>query len=308
MSNPEPNGFPQGDPQGGANWPFAPGHEQADSSGQPLVAQSQPAFPVPAVPPSQSMPQYNQQLPRAREYPLSEGAPLPAGAQFRQEGAARTGAYPEPVDPQPVTNAGIPASAPNATVPVEQLSASPISDPVLEEVVSSANSVEPVPAAAETVAATPTQTSTVTTESDNSSGVSATDIEKSLYQQALTPWWLDALMALSLAGVMVFNGFGMSLGLRIGSLILMVIALVLITWYQGDAQEKSNTFLTGTLLGAVCGFLAGLIVVAASLYLVSPIPTWYPWVLWLVSGALLYLTYRGFRDWVMRSIQKKSRK
>ena len=115
-------------------------------------------------------------------------------------------------------------------------------------------------------------------------------------------------MALSLAGVMVFNGFGMNLGMRIGSLIVMVIALVLITWYQGDAQEKSNTFLAAVLLGTVCGFLSGLIVVAASLYMVSPIPAWYPWVLWLVSAVLLYLTYRGFRDWVMRKLNQKSEK
>lgn len=297
MSNPEPNGFPQGDSQGRVNWPFAAGQEPADPDTQPVDSQTQPAFPAPAAPPAQSVPQYSQQPAHAREYPLAEGTPLPAGAQFGQGYEPPAFAHPEQAAPQPA-----------AAVPVEQLSASPISDPVPAEQAAPTTGAESVPAAVESTATTPPETVAASGEADNHSQKAVADIEKSLHQQALTPWWLDALMALSLAGVMVFNGFGMSLGLRIGALIVMVIALVLITWYQGDAQEKSNTFLTGTLLGAVCGFLAGLIVVAASLYLVSPIPAWYPWILWLVSGVLLYLTYRGFRDWVMRNLQKKSQK
>ena len=253
MSNPEPHGFPQGDQQSGANWPFLR-PEQAQPAGQPVGSEPKPAFPAPTAPKAPEVPQYNQQFPQA-------AAPMQAQPTQLSE---------EPMVPDTASENPLPASVNEDAVPAET--------------------------GAESVSA------------KNDSRVSAAEIQQSLRQQALTPWLLDALMALSLAGVMVFNGFGMSMWLRIGSLIAMVIALILVTWYQGDAQEKSNTFLTSTLLGAVCGFLAGLIVVAASLYLVSPIPAWYPWVLWLVSGVLLYLTYRGFRDWVMRNLQKKHRK
>lgn len=256
MSNPEPHGFPQGDQQSGANWPFLRS-EQAQPVGQPVGSQPQPAFPAPSAPKAQEVPQYSQQFPQAAS----------------------------PV--QPVQGQIAPLSE-EATVP-QTTSENPLPASVNEDAV-------------------PAKTVTENVSAKNDSRVSAAEIQQSLRQQALTPWWLDALMALSLAGVMVFNGFGMSMWLRIGSLIAMVIALILVTWYQGDAQEKSNAFLTSTLLGAVCGFLAGLIVVAASLYLVSPIPSWYPWALWLVSAVLLYLTYRGFRDWVMRNLQKKHRK
>ncbi len=256
MSNPEPHGFPQGDQQSGANWPFLRS-EQAQPVGQPVGSQPQPAFPAPSAPKAQEVPQYSQQFPQAAS----------------------------PV--QPVQGQIAPLSE-EATVP-QTTSENPLPASVNEDAV-------------------PAKTVTENVSAKNDSRVSAAEIQQSLRQQALTPWWLDALMALSLAGVMVFNGFGMSMWLRIGSLIAMVIALILVTWYQGDAQEKSNTFLAGTLLGAVCGFIAGLIVVAASLYLVAPIPAWYPWVLWLVSGGLLYLTYRGFRDWIMRNLQKKHQK
>lgn len=253
MSNPEPHGFPQGDQQSGANWPFLRS-EQAQPVGQPVGSEPQPAFPAPTAPKVPEVPQYNQQFPQA-------AAPMQAQPTRLSE---------EPLVPDTASEAPLPASANENAVP--------------------------------------TKTSAESVSAKNDSRTSAAEIQQSLRQQALTPWWLDALMALSLAGVMVFNGFGMSMWLRIGSLIAMVIALILVTWYQGDAQEKSNTFLTSTLLGAVCGFLAGLIVVAASLYLVSPIPSWYPWALWLVSAVLLYLTYRGFRDWIMRNLQKKHQK
>ncbi len=303
MSNPEPHGFPQGDPEGGANWPFASKPEYAEPGREPAVSEPRPAFPAPAAPPAQKVPQYSQQLPHA------EGNPLPEGAQYAPASAGPAFARPEMVDPQPVSSGdAVPAAQPGATAPAEPLAASPISDPVPAAPEASASNSENFSAAPPNVAEAPTETAVASTKTKSGAAESVAEIHKSLYQQALTPWWLDALMALSLAGVMVFNGFGMSMGLRIGSLIVMVIALVLITWYQGDAQEKSNTFLTGTLLGVVCGFLAGLIVVAASLYLVAPMPAWYPWILWLISGVLLYLTYRGFRDWVMRSLQKKSQK
>lgn len=253
MSNPEPHGFPQGDQQSGANWPFLR-PEQAQPVGQPVGSEPQPAFPAPTASKAPEVPQYNQQFPQA-------AAPMQAQTTRLSE---------QPLVPDTASENPLPASANDNAVPAE--------------------------------------TGAESASAKNDSRTSVAEIQQSLRQQALTPWWLDALMALSLAGVMVFNGFGMSMWLRIGSLIAMVIALILVTWYQGDAQEKSNTFLTSTLLGAVCGFLAGLIVVAASLYLVSPIPAWYPWVLWLVSGVLLYLTYRGFRDWVMRNLQKKHRK
>lgn len=253
MSNPEPHGFPQGDQQSGANWPFLRS-EQAQPVGQPVGSEPQPAFPAPTAPKVPEVPQYNQQFPQA-------AAPMQAQPTRLSE---------EPMVPDTASEAPLPASANENAVP--------------------------------------TKTSAESVSAKNDSRTSAAEIQQSLRQQALTPWWLDALMALSLAGVMVFNGFGMSMWLRIGSLIAMVIALILVTWYQGDAQEKSNTFLTSTLLGAVCGFLAGLIVVATSLYLVSPIPSWYPWALWLVSAVLLYLTYRGFRDWIMRNLQKKHQK
>lgn len=253
MSNPEPHGFPQGDQQSGANWPFLRS-EQAQPVGQPVGSQPQPAFPAPSAPKAQEVPQYSQQFPQA-------ASPMQAQTTRLSE---------QPLVPDTASENPFSASANDNAVPAET--------------------------GAESVSA------------KNDSRTSAAEIQQSLRQQALTPWWLDALMALSLAGVMVFNGFGMSMWLRIGSLIAMVIALILVTWYQGDAQEKSNTFLTSTLLGAVCGFLAGLIVVAASLYLVSPIPSWYPWALWLVSAVLLYLTYRGFRDWIMRNLQKKHQK
>lgn len=253
MSNPEPHGFPQGDQQSGANWPFLRS-EHAQPVGQPVGSEPQPAFPAPTAPKAPEVPQYNQQFPQA-------AAPMQAQTTHLSE---------EPMVPDTASENPLPASANENAVPAK--------------------------------------TSAESVSAKNDSRTSAAEIQQSLRQQALTPWWLDALMALSLAGVMVFNGFGMSMWLRIGSLIAMVIALILVTWYQGDAQEKSNTFLTSTLLGVVCGFLAGLIVVAASLYLVSPIPGWYPWVLWLVSAVLLYLTYRGFRDWVMRNLQKKHQK
>lgn len=256
MSNPEPQGFPQSNSQSGANWPFATQQGQAVPGQQPA-----PAFPAPAAPPAQDVPQYSQQPAQASSYPLAGGSPVPAAPLAHQ--------------------------VPEESVVEHRTGQTPIVD---------------APVATDT--ANETLAGSVEAETDTASA--ADDIQESLHQQALTPWWLDGLMALSLAGVMVFNGFGMSIWLRIGSLIVMVVALIVITWYQGDAQEKSNTFLTGTLLGAVCGFLAGLIVVAASLYLVAPIPTWYPWVLWLVSAVLLFLTYRGFRDWVMRNLQKKS--
>lgn len=253
MSNPEPHGFPQGDQQSGANWPFLR-PEQAQPAGQPVGSEPKPAFPAPTAPKAPEVPQYNQQFPQA-------AAPMQAQPTQLSE---------EPMVPDTASENPLPAS--------------------------------------ENEDAEPAQTGAESVSAKNDSRTSAAEIQQSLRQQALTPWWLDALMALSLAGVMVFNGFGMSMWLRIGSLIAMVIALILVTWYQGDAQEKSNTFLTSTLLGAVCGFLAGLIVVAASLYLVSPIPSWYPWALWLVSAVLLYLTYRGFRDWIMRNLQKKHQK
>ena len=267
MSNPEPHGFPQSDPEGGANWLFASKPQYAEPGREPAGSEPRPAFPAPAAPPAQQVPQYSQKLPPA------EGNPLPAGAPYPQADTGPAFARPEMVDPQPVA--------------------------------ATSNS-ENSPAAPPNAAAAPIETAEESTKTKSDTAQSVAEIRKSLHLQALTPWWLDALLALSMAGVMVFNGFGMSMWLRIGSLIVMVVSLILVTWYQGDAQEKSNTFLTGTLLGAVSGFLAGLIVVAASLYMVSPIPVWYPWVLWLVSGVLLYLTYRGFRDWVMRSLQKKS--
>lgn len=301
MSNPEPHGFPQGDPEGGANWPFASKPQDAAPGREPAVSEPRPAFPAPAAPPAQQVPQYSQKLPPA------EGNPLPAGAPYPQADTGPAFARPELVEPQPVSSGeAVPAAQPGAAAPAEPLAASPISEPVPAEPETSASNSENSPAAPPNAAAAPSETAEESTKTKSDTAQSVAEIHKSLYQQALTPWWLDALMALSLAGVMVFNGFGMSMWLRIGSLIVMVVSLILVTWYQGDAQEKSNTFLTGTLLGAVSGFLAGLIVVAASLYMVSPIPVWYPWVLWLVSGVLLYLTYRGFRDWVMRSLQKKS--
>ncbi|WP_122820211.1 hypothetical protein [Varibaculum vaginae] len=301
MSNPEPQGFTPSNPQSGANWPFPTPQGQIKSGQEPV-----PAFPAPAAPPAQNVPQYSQQSVPSAAYPLAGGRPLSAAVQPVSAPPASTQDNPQFPQPQPVVaDNPLPSAQPIAT-PGEQYMAFPISDPLPEkrvaEQAASDISIVAVPQAvgsADENGAEPGQT-----ETDSLSGLD--EIQESLQQQALTPWWLDGLMALSLAGVMVFNGFGVSMGLRIGSLIAMVIALVLITWYQGDAQEKSNTFLTATLLGVICGFLAGLIVVAASLYMVAPIPAWYPWVLWLVSGALLFLTYRGFRDWVMQNLQKKS--
>ena len=269
MSNPEPQGFPQSSPRSGANWPFNSSQGQAAPGQEPA-----PAFPAPATPPAQNVPQYSQHPVQSSQYPLAGGTPLPAAQ---------------------------PASA-----PVEQLSASPVSDPLPEDRSVEDPTGETPIADSQAAASGVTEPDEASEDVEKDTGSAAKGIQESLHQQALTPWWLDCLMALSLAGVMVFNGFGMSMWLRIGSLIVMVIALILLTWYQGDAQEKSNTFLTATLLGVVCGFLAGLIVVAASLYMVAPIPAWYPWVLWLVSGVLLFLTYRGFRDWVIQNLQKKS--
>ena len=64
MSNPEPHGFPQGDQQSGANWPFLRS-EQAQPVGQPVGSQPQPAFPAPSAPKAPEVPQYNQQFPQA---------------------------------------------------------------------------------------------------------------------------------------------------------------------------------------------------------------------------------------------------
>lgn len=288
MSNPEQVGIPDASNQGGANWPFATPQVPSSSSPQTMSVSGQPApaFPAHAAPPAQNVPQYTQPSTASAPYTPAGFNPLPAGSQFASSSAqpaanlpGSTPAKVPSVQQQPSTS--LPAAVTGLPETAE-LVASPIVDPVLEE--------------------------DSTTSNVKDSQLSAVEIKQSLHQQAQTPWWLDALVALSLAGVMVFNGFGMNLGMRIGSLIVMVIALVLITWYQGDAQEKSNTFLAAVLLGTVCGFLSGLIVVAASLYMVSPIPAWYPWVLWLVSAVLLYLTYRGFRDWVMRKLNQKSEK
>lgn len=239
----------------------------------------------------------------------------PSGANwpFPRPGQAELDSQPVQSQPQPAFPA--PAAPPAQNVPQYSQQAPQVAEypqtqrsPLPEEsVVSASGSENPQPEPVKEAGA-PAETGGTQIATEYDSRVSALEIQKSLHQQALTPWWLDALMGLSLSGVMVFNGFGMSMWLRIGSLIAMVIALILVTWYQGDAQEKSNTFLAGTLLGAVCGFIAGLIVVAASLYLVAPVPAWYPWILWLVGAVLLYLTYRGFRDWVTRTLQKKHQK
>ena len=239
----------------------------------------------------------------------SSGANWP----FPRPGQAELGSQPVGSQPQPAFPA--PAAPPAQNVPQYSQQAPQVAEypqtqrsPLPEESVVSASESENPRLEPVKEAAAPAETGETPVATEYDSRVSALEIQKSLRQQALTPWWLDALMGLSLSGVMVFNGFGMSMWLRIGSLIAMVIALILVTWYQGDAQEKSNTFLAGTILGAVCGFIAGLIVVAASLYLVAPVPAWYPWVLWLVGAVLLYLTYRGFRDWVTRTLQNKHQK
>ena len=301
MSNPEPQGFPQSSPRSGANWPFTSSQGQAAPGQEPA-----PAFPAPATPPAQNVPQYSQHPVQSSQYPLAGGTPLPAAAKPALSQPDPAFANPELAQPQPVaTGNPLPAAQP-ASAPVEQLSVSPVSDPLPEDRSVEDPTGETPIADSQAAASGVTEPDVASEEVEKDTGSAAKGIQESLHQQALTPWWLDCLMALSLAGVMVFNGFGMSMWLRIGSLIVMVIALILLTWYQGDAQEKSNTFLTATLLGVVCGFLAGLIVVAASLYMVAPIPAWYPWVLWLVSGVLLFLTYRGFRDWVIQNLQKKS--
>lgn len=317
MSNPEQPGLPDTNHQGGANWPFATPQVPASSSPNtmPTSGQPAPAFPAPAAPPAQNVPQYAQPGTASAPYTPTGFNPLPASSQVAassvQPAANLPGSTPaevpsvqqQPSTSLPAAVTGLPETA--------ELAASPIVDPVLEQVSvqkTSSNLAENSPAATVHSEPEPENNEDSTTSNVKDSQVSAVEIKQSLHQQAQTPWWLDALVALSLAGVMVFNGFGMNLGMRIGSLIVMVIALVLITWYQGDAQEKSNTFLAAVLLGTVCGFLSGLIVVAASLYMVSPIPAWYPWVLWLVSAVLLYLTYRGFRDWVMRKLNQKSEK
>ena len=317
MSNPEQPGLPDTNHQGGANWPFATPQVPASSSPNtmPTSGQPAPAFPAPAAPPAQNVPQYTQPSAASAPYTPTGFNPLPASSQVASSSV-------QPAANQPIsTPAEVPSlqqkssnSLPAAVTGLPEtaeLAASPIADPLLEQVSvqqASSNIAENASAVTAQSEPEPEKDEETTASGSKDPQVSAVEIKQSLHQQAQTPWWLDALVALSLAGVMVFNGFGMNLGMRIGSLIVMVIALVLITWYQGDAQEKSNTFLAAVLLGTVCGFLSGLIVVAASLYMVSPIPAWYPWVLWLVSAVLLYLTYRGFRDWVMRKLNQKSEK
>ncbi|MFR8480219.1 MAG: hypothetical protein ACLVCI_00130 [Varibaculum timonense] len=317
MSNPEQVRIPDANNQGGANWPFATPQVPSSSSPQTMSVSGQPApaFPAPAAPPAQNVPQYTQPSTASAPYTPAGFNPLPASSQVASS-------LEQPSANQPVsTPAEVPSvqQQPSNSLPAAvtglsettELAALPIVDPVLEQVSvqqASSNIAENSSAATAHSEPEPEKNEGSTTSKVKDLQVSAVEIKQSLHQQAQTPWWLDALVALSLAGVMVFNGFGMNLGMRIGSLIVMVIALVLITWYQGDAQEKSNTFLAAVLLGTVCGFLSGLIVVAASLYMVSPIPAWYPWVLWLVSAVLLYLTYRGFRDWVMRKLNQKSEK
>ena len=111
MSNPEPHGFPQGDQPSGANWPFLRSG-QAEQGSQPIESQTQPAFPAPAAPPAQNVPQYSPQFPQVAEYPQTQRSPLPEESVVSASGSKNP-------QPEPVKEAGTPAETGGTPVATE---------------------------------------------------------------------------------------------------------------------------------------------------------------------------------------------
>lgn len=114
-----------------------------------------------------------------------------------------------------------------------------------------------------------------------------------LRHSAATPWLVDLLAGVAMAGVVVFNAAQFNIYVRILFLLLLLLALFLETQYSADAQARSDRFLMLTLGGIIGGLIVAIIATIIVLSLFHQ-----DWVVWVLFAALIvasFLVARGFR-------------
>ncbi|MDY2941980.1 MAG: hypothetical protein SOS98_06665 [Varibaculum sp.] len=123
---------------------------------------------------------------------------------------------------------------------------------------------------------------------------------------ARTPAWVDLLAAVSVAGVLVFNGLGMSIWLRGVALGLVFIAVILQTRYLGGDDGTPLSYVLFPLAGIVVGFLVGMIVVLLVKMQFTTVPVWLEWLLFVIMAAIGYFGTRLFRVILAKRVAEHS--